>query len=146
MYSLESEHDLKYINNLMLFEVKDSSCLNSLIEIQNEKMFLSYVLQAKTQISLHFWAVWSVCLKSLGSLAIQWAQSRDWSESRYEGWPILTSCRCHSLWFSYTVTQHVIITMYIQDLTHVVISHICLCWGFTAQSTQWGLVELGQFT
>ena len=23
---------------------------------------------------------------------------------------------------------------------------ICLCWGFTAQSTQWGHVERGQFT
>ena len=23
---------------------------------------------------------------------------------------------------------------------------VCLCWGFTAQSTQWGLVERGQFT
>ena len=23
---------------------------------------------------------------------------------------------------------------------------ICLCWGFTAQSTQWGHVEHGQFT
>ena len=22
----------------------------------------------------------------------------------------------------------------------------CLCWGFTAQSTQWGHVERGQFT
>ena len=22
----------------------------------------------------------------------------------------------------------------------------CLCWGFTAQSTQWGHVEHGQFT
>ena len=26
------------------------------------------------------------------------------------------------------------------------ISCVCLCWGFTAQSTQWGHVELGQFT
>ena len=26
--------------------------------------------------------------------------------------------------------------------THIV----CLCWGFTAQSTQWGHVERGQFT
>ena len=24
--------------------------------------------------------------------------------------------------------------------------YICLCWGFTAQSTQWGHVERGQFT
>ena len=24
--------------------------------------------------------------------------------------------------------------------------NICLCWGFTAQSTQWGHVERGQFT
>ena len=24
--------------------------------------------------------------------------------------------------------------------------HICLCWGFTAQSTQWGHVERGLFT
>ena len=23
---------------------------------------------------------------------------------------------------------------------------VCLCWGFTAQSTQWGHVERGQFT
>ena len=23
---------------------------------------------------------------------------------------------------------------------------ICLCWGFTAQSTQWGHVKRGQFT
>ena len=23
---------------------------------------------------------------------------------------------------------------------------LCLCWGFTAQSTQWGHVERGQFT
>ena len=23
---------------------------------------------------------------------------------------------------------------------------ICLCWGFTAQATQWGHVERGQFT
>ena len=23
---------------------------------------------------------------------------------------------------------------------------VCLCWGFTAQSTQWGHVEYGQFT
>ena len=25
-------------------------------------------------------------------------------------------------------------------------SVVCLCWGFTAQSTQWGHVERGQFT
>ena len=25
-------------------------------------------------------------------------------------------------------------------------SSFCLCWGFTAQSTQWGHVERGQFT
>ena len=24
--------------------------------------------------------------------------------------------------------------------------YVCLCWGFTAQSTQWGHVERGQFT
>ena len=23
---------------------------------------------------------------------------------------------------------------------------VCLCWGFTVQSTQWGHVERGQFT
>ena len=26
------------------------------------------------------------------------------------------------------------------------IMFVCLCWGFTAQSTQWGHVERGQFT
>ena len=26
------------------------------------------------------------------------------------------------------------------------ILYICLCWGFTAQSTQWGHVKRGQFT
>ena len=26
------------------------------------------------------------------------------------------------------------------------LSGVCLCWGFTAQSTQWGHVERGQFT
>ena len=26
------------------------------------------------------------------------------------------------------------------------IEKICLCWGFTAQSTQWGHVERSQFT
>ena len=25
-------------------------------------------------------------------------------------------------------------------------SFVCLCWGFTAQSTEWGHVERGQFT
>ena len=25
-------------------------------------------------------------------------------------------------------------------------SFVCLCWGFTAQSTQWGHVKHGQFT
>ena len=25
-------------------------------------------------------------------------------------------------------------------------ANVCLCWGFTAQSTQWGHVERGQFT
>ena len=29
---------------------------------------------------------------------------------------------------------------------HVYSSCVCLCWGFTAQSTQWGHVEHGQFT
>ena len=24
--------------------------------------------------------------------------------------------------------------------------NVCLCWGFTAQSTQWGHAERGQFT
>ena len=24
--------------------------------------------------------------------------------------------------------------------------YVCLCWGFTAQLTQWGHVERGQFT
>ena len=24
--------------------------------------------------------------------------------------------------------------------------YVCLCWGFTAQSTHWGHVERGQFT
>ena len=27
-----------------------------------------------------------------------------------------------------------------------VIRYVCLCWGFTAQSTQWGHVERSQFT
>ena len=27
-----------------------------------------------------------------------------------------------------------------------IFQHNCLCWGFTAQSTQWGHVERGQFT
>ena len=26
------------------------------------------------------------------------------------------------------------------------ITQVCLCWGFTAQSTQWGYVQRGQFT
>ena len=26
------------------------------------------------------------------------------------------------------------------------IERVCVCWGFTAQSTQWGHVERGQFT
>ena len=30
--------------------------------------------------------------------------------------------------------------------TTYVFMFICLCWGFTAQSTQWGHVEHGQFT
>ena len=30
-----------------------------------------------------------------------------------------------------------------RDLANV---NACLCWGFTAQSTQWGHVERGQFT
>ena len=30
--------------------------------------------------------------------------------------------------------------------TFVVCKHVCLCWGFTAQSTQWGHVDLDQFT
>ena len=25
-------------------------------------------------------------------------------------------------------------------------AYVCLCWGFTAQLTQWGHVERGQFT
>ena len=25
-------------------------------------------------------------------------------------------------------------------------SIVCLCWGFTAQATQWGHIERGQFT
>ena len=29
---------------------------------------------------------------------------------------------------------------------YLVIIIDCLCWGFTAQSTQWGHVECGQFT
>ena len=28
----------------------------------------------------------------------------------------------------------------------IVVSFVCLCWDFTAQSTQWGHVERGQFT
>ena len=27
-----------------------------------------------------------------------------------------------------------------------ILRDICLCWGFTAQSTQWGHVERSQFT
>ena len=35
-----------------------------------------------------------------------------------------------------------------QTLNHIstVGSMFCLCWGFTAQATQWGHVERGQFT
>ena len=32
------------------------------------------------------------------------------------------------------------------DVNDVLESFVCLCWGFTAQSTQWGHVERGQFT
>ena len=28
----------------------------------------------------------------------------------------------------------------------IMVMFVCLCWGFTAQSTQWGHVERGQFT
>ena len=41
----------------------------------------------------------------------------------------------------------------INDFTHVAIyihaqysTCVCVCWGFTAQSTQWDHVERGQFT
>ena len=33
-----------------------------------------------------------------------------------------------------------------QKFLYLLEAHICLCWGFTAQSTQWGHVERGQFT
>ena len=29
---------------------------------------------------------------------------------------------------------------------YLIFCFVCLCWGFTAQSTQWGHVERGQFT
>ena len=31
------------------------------------------------------------------------------------------------------------------EKTEISAWQICLCWGFTAQSTQWGHVERGQF-
>ena len=31
-------------------------------------------------------------------------------------------------------------------LEKILSEYVCLCWGFTAQSTQWGHVERGQFT
>ena len=34
----------------------------------------------------------------------------------------------------------------IKSIYHIYFSLFCLCWGFTAQSTQWGHVERGQFT
>ena len=36
--------------------------------------------------------------------------------------------------------------MHRPDCAHMQSGLVCLCWGFMAQSTQWGHVERGQFT
>ena len=50
----------------------------------------------------------------------------DWSESALFAYAILLE------------------TLVFEILGHL--QYVCLCWGFTAQSTQWGHVERGQFT
>ena len=39
-----------------------------------------------------------------------------------------------------------IISLSSAESAHSMVTFVCLCWGFTAQSTQWGHVERGQFT
>ena len=58
--------------------------------------------------------------------------------------------------FTNQSNKHIIVSKFIQIITQkereVYVSSknlhqsVCLCWGFTAQSTQWGHVERGQFT
>ena len=50
--------------------------------------------------------------------------------------------KCHS----YVIIIWRMSAMEVTSILKNLRSEICLCWGFMAQSTQWGHVERGQFT